>query len=107
MIGACVLLMWFSGRKNKAAKAEVDNFRSNLTPGDEIMTGSGLLGTIVEVDKATNSAVIDSEGTKSRWVLEALTKPRAVQLPEVEGEVKDEVENKIESDAKNEAESNE
>ncbi len=78
MVGACVLLMWFSGRKNKVAREEAYNFRSSLTKGTEVMTGSGLLGTIVEIDMDTDSAVIDSEGTKSRWVLEALVKPRVV-----------------------------
>jgi preprotein translocase subunit YajC len=75
--------MGVSSRKNKAAKEEVDNFRSTLVKGTEIMTGSGLLGTIVEIDKDTNSAIIDSEGAKSRWVLDALVKPRVATTPNV------------------------
>ncbi|BDR54683.1 preprotein translocase subunit YajC [Bombiscardovia apis] len=77
-----ILLMfgmsWWSTRKNKQRQGDIESFRRSLEPGTEVSTASGLLGTIVSVDLEKEQVVIDSEGTQSRWRIQAVTKPPVV-----------------------------
>ena len=70
---AMVGFMWFSSRQNKKRTQKVRDFRESLAIGQEVMTVSGLVGTIVEVDAATDSVVLDSEGSRSRWLRAAIS----------------------------------
>jgi preprotein translocase subunit YajC len=92
-------MMFFSSRKNKQRQQEAVSFRKSLEKGDEIMTGSGLIGKVVELDEETNSVVVDSEGTKSRWLVDAITKrPAAVEpTPEVVEDEKKEGSKEVEA----------
>ena len=63
-------LMTSRGRKQQRAQQE---FRNNLAPGDEIMTGSGLFGTVVEVDGDVIT-VESTPGNRTRWIRAAIAK---------------------------------
>ncbi|BDR53039.1 hypothetical protein KIM372_09460 [Bombiscardovia nodaiensis] len=71
-------MTWWSSRKNKQRQGDVETFRRSLEPGTPVATASGLLGTIVSVDLEKEQVVVDSEGTKSRWRIQAITKPPIV-----------------------------
>jgi preprotein translocase subunit YajC len=61
-----------TNRTRKQQRAAAD-FRANLEVGQEVMTGSGLYGTIVDVD----GDVITLEsmpGSQSRWIRAAIAK---------------------------------
>jgi preprotein translocase subunit YajC len=61
-----------TSRTRKQQRAAAD-FRANLEVGQEVMTGSGLYGTIVDVD----GDVITLEsmpGSQSRWIRAAIAK---------------------------------
>ena len=75
IIVAMVGMMWWQSRKAKAQRSKAHDFRESLTPGTPIATVSGMLGTIVSVDLEKEQAVIESEGTRSLWRLQYLTKP--------------------------------
>jgi preprotein translocase subunit YajC len=73
------VMFFFTSRGARKRQAEADTFRSRLGKGDEVMTGSGLIGVIEAVDVANNSVIINSEGTRTRWLLDAVQKlPKTV-----------------------------
>jgi preprotein translocase subunit YajC len=67
------LMFFMTSRQRKQQKAQQE-FRSELAPGQEVMTGSGMFGTIVEIDDATDTITIDSAGSRSRWLRAAIAK---------------------------------
>ncbi|MFT8592890.1 MAG: preprotein translocase subunit YajC [Bifidobacterium sp.] len=82
-------MMWWQSRKAKQQQSKVKDFRDSLQPGKEVATYSGLLGTIVSVDLEKEQAVIDSEGTLSKWRLQAITEPPVVPAYVHDDEVDD------------------
>ncbi len=68
------LMFFMSARSRKQQRAQQE-FRSQLAPGQEVMTGSGLFGTVVEVDEASDTVTIESApGTQTRWLRAAIAK---------------------------------
>lgn len=73
-LGAMFLL---SSRQRKAQQKQL-SFRDNLQPGQEVMTGSGMYGTVVEVDG--DVVVLESTpGSRTRWIKAAIA--RLVEPP--------------------------
>jgi preprotein translocase subunit YajC len=78
--------MWLmSSRTRKQQRAAAD-FRSHLEPGQEVMTGSGLFGTVVAVDDDIIT-LESTPGSRSRWLRAAIAK---VVEPPVEASQDDE-----------------
>lgn len=73
-----MVFMMISTRKQKKAQDAQNDWRENLKPGDEVATVSGLLGTVVSVDVPHDQIVINSEGSMSRWRIQAITRPPVV-----------------------------
>ena len=65
--------MWFMTRKSRQQQKAAADFRANLAPGQQVMTGSGLFATIVAVedDVVTLEA---SPGVQTRWLRPAIAK---------------------------------
>ena len=65
--------MWFMSRKSRLQQKAAADFRANLAPGQQVMTGSGLFATIVAVedDVVTLEA---SPGVQTRWLRPAIAK---------------------------------
>lgn len=82
-LGAMFLL---SSRQRKAQRQQL-SFRDNLQPGQEVMTGSGMYGTVVEVEDDVVT-LESTPGNRSRWVKAAIA--RLVEPPVEEEEVEDE-----------------
>ena len=78
--------MWFMSRKTRQQQKAAADFRANLAPGQEVMTGSGLFATIVEVDDDVVT-LETSPGVTSRWLRPAILK--VVEPPVVEDEVEE------------------
>lgn len=70
--------MWWQSRKQKQRQQETVDWRTSLQPGTEVATVSGLLGVVKEVDLDHDQIIIDSEGSLSRWRIQAITKPPVV-----------------------------
>jgi preprotein translocase subunit YajC len=68
-IGAMFLL---SSRQRKAQKQQL-SFRDNLQPGQRVMTGSGMYGTVVEVD-GDEVTLESTPGTQSIWIKAAIAR---------------------------------
>ncbi|MCH4160200.1 MAG: preprotein translocase subunit YajC [Bifidobacterium sp.] len=85
-----VALMWWQSRKSKQQQSKVQDFRQSLQPGTLVATFSGLIGTVVSVDLDKDQIVIDSEGTQSRWRIQAITEPPVVPAYVSDDEVDEE-----------------
>ena len=93
-------LLFMSNRTKKQQRA-ASEFRNNLVPGDEVMTHSGLLGTVVDVEDDVIT-LESAPGSQSRWIRAAISKKIEPPVDEVEEEDEadvDEIEDD-ESDAK-------
>ncbi|MHA7133079.1 preprotein translocase subunit YajC [Oerskovia turbata] len=67
--------MFLMTSRSRKAQKEAAAFRTNLAPGQEVMTGSGLFGTIVDVDEEKDIITIESTpGTQTRWLRAAIAK---------------------------------
>lgn len=67
--------MFLMTSRSRKAQKEAAAFRTNLAPGQEVMTGSGLFGTIVAVDEEKDIITIESTpGNQSRWLRAAIAK---------------------------------
>ncbi|WP_265521312.1 preprotein translocase subunit YajC [Oerskovia flava] len=80
-VGAMFLLT----NRSRKQQREAANFRATLAPGQEVMTGSGLFGTVVDVDEERDIITIESTpGNQTRWLRAAIAK--LVEPPVVEEE---------------------
>ncbi len=67
--------MFLMTSRTRKQQREAQSFRSNLEPGQEVMTGSGLFGTIVDVDEEKDIITIESTpGSRTRWLRAAIAK---------------------------------
>ncbi|MBF4995331.1 preprotein translocase subunit YajC [Arthrobacter gandavensis] len=72
-------------RKQKKTQKTVQEQRTQMVPGTEVMTQFGLFGTIVSVDQEENKAVLElSPGNTATIHLQALTKVVTTQPEEAE-----------------------
>jgi preprotein translocase subunit YajC len=68
-------LMFFMTSRQRKQQRAAQEFRNELAPGQEVMTGSGMFGTIVEVDEANDIITIESApGARTRWLRAAIAK---------------------------------
>ena len=65
--------MWYMSSRSRKTQQKTQEFRNNLKPGDDVMTGSGLLGTVVEVEGDTIT-IESAPGSRTRWVRAAIAK---------------------------------
>jgi len=67
--------MFLMTSRTRKQQREAQNFRATLAPGQEVMTGSGMFGTIVDVDEDADVITIESTpGNQSRWLRAAVAK---------------------------------
>lgn len=66
-------VMWLMTNRNRKQQREAADFRANLAVGQEVMTGSGLFGTIVDVDGDTIT-LESTPGNHTRWIRAAIAK---------------------------------
>lgn len=85
-LGAMFLMTSRTRKQQKEAAA----FRENLQPGQEVMTASGLFGTVVSVDGDVVT-LETSPGVTTRWLKPAIAKavPPPVDDDEATPEVPD------------------
>ena len=65
--------MWLMSSRTRKQQQAAQQFRNTLAPGDEVMTGSGLFGTVVEVEG--DIIILESTpGSRTRWLRAAISK---------------------------------
>ncbi|MBO6021098.1 MAG: preprotein translocase subunit YajC [Aeriscardovia sp.] len=78
MIILIIIFFIFSMRRSKKTRSTQEEWLKSLRPGDPVATVSGLLGKIKEIDIRHDQVVIDSEGSLSRWRIQAIVKPPVI-----------------------------
>ena len=68
-----VVGLFFMNSRARKRQAAATEFRTNLQPGQEVMTSSGMFGTVVAVD-GDKVTLISSGGQESVWLLAAIAK---------------------------------
>ena len=65
--------LWFMSSRSRKQQREAADFRNNLAVGDEVMTGSGLFGTVtgIEGDVVTLES---TPGSQTRWLRAAIAR---------------------------------
>lgn len=83
--------MYLMTSRTRKQQREAADFRANLEVGQEVMTGSGLYGTIVDVDGDTIT-LESTPGNHTRWIRAAIAKlvPPSDDVTEDEGADEDE-----------------
>jgi preprotein translocase subunit YajC len=82
--------MWLLTNRQRKQQAAANEFRNNLVAGDEVMTGSGLFGTVVEVEGDVIT-LESTPGNRTRWLRAAIAKKiePVIEAPEVEADAED------------------
>ena len=78
--------LWLMSSRTRKQQRAAHEFRNNLIPGDEVMTASGLLGTVVAVEDDVIT-LESSPGAHTRWIRAAIAKkiePPVEEIDEVD-----------------------
>ena len=84
--------MWLMSSRTRKQQQAAQQFRNTLEPGDEVMTGSGLFGTVVEVEGDVIT-LESTPGSRTRWLRAAISKkidPPVAEIGEIEADDEDE-----------------
>lgn len=73
LLAVAVAAMWFMSSRTRKQQKEQVAFRDLLEPGQYVMTGSGMFGTVVDVE-ADAVTIESSPGVTSRWLKIAIAK---------------------------------
>ena len=68
----------WSTRQQKKQQQKVQDYRESLKRGTEVATVSGLLGTVESVDLDRDVVIINSEGSLTKWRIQAITEPPVI-----------------------------
>ena len=97
--------MWLMSSRTRKQQKAAQEFRNNLVEGDEVMTASGLLGTVVAVED--DVITLEScSGSYSRWIRAAIAKkiePTVDEIDDADSDDVDDVEIDDEHDAVSDA----
>lgn len=75
--------MWLLSRNQRKQQKKAQSFRDTLAVGQEVMTGSGMFGEVVDVD-GDIITIESAPGSRSRWLRAAIAK---VVEPPVDDEI--------------------
>lgn len=82
LFAVLLALMFFMSSRTRKQQKEQQAFRAQLAPGQEVMTGSGLVGTVVAIDEAADTVTIESTpGVQTRWLRAAVAKRMDTATP--------------------------
>jgi len=94
--------LWLMSNRTRKQQRTAAEFRNNLVAGDEVMTASGLLGTVVAVEDDVIT-LESGPGSQTRWIRAAIAKkiePTVDAVDDVDdGDVEDEAYDDAVSDA--------
>ncbi|MFP3465525.1 preprotein translocase subunit YajC [Leifsonia sp. SIMBA_070] len=83
MVVILAALVFFMFRNSRKRRRDQEETRSKMVPGAEVMTNFGLYGTLISVDEANNTAVIETspghEVKVHRQVLARVVEPTVAE----------------------------
>lgn len=91
--------LWLMSNRTRKQQRTASEFRNNLAAGDEVMTASGLLGTVVDVEDDVIT-LESAPGTQTRWIRAAIAKKIEPVVDAIDDDVDDDdVEDDVHDDA--------
>ncbi len=73
ILGLAVVALLFMSSRARKRQNEATAFRTTLAAGQQVMTSSGMFGTVVAVD-GDKVTLVSSGGQESQWLLAAIAK---------------------------------
>jgi len=84
LLAIVIIFMWRNSRKRRA---EAEELQTKMVPGAEVMTQTGIFGTLVSINEETNEAIIETTpGTKLRVHRQVLARVVEPEVPVVDDE---------------------
>lgn len=75
LVAILLVAMFFMSSRTRKQQRAAAEFRNNLTVGTKVMTASGMIGTVVDVDEAADQITIESvPGSQTTWLRAAISK---------------------------------
>ena len=75
LVALLLVAMFFMSSRSRKQQREAAEFRNNLTVGTKVMTASGMVGTVIDVDDSTDQVTIESfPGSPTTWLRAAIAK---------------------------------
>ncbi|GAB2478743.1 hypothetical protein GCM10027063_20390 [Promicromonospora xylanilytica] len=75
LIAILLAVMFFMSSRTRKQQREAAEFRNNITVGTKVMTASGMIGTVIDVDDETDQVTIESfPGSPTTWLRAAIAK---------------------------------
>jgi preprotein translocase subunit YajC len=75
LVAILLVVMFFMSSRTRKQQREAAEFRNNLTVGTKVMTASGMIGTVIDVDDETDQVTIESfPGSPTTWLRAAISK---------------------------------
>ncbi|UZN05128.1 preprotein translocase subunit YajC [Cellulomonas sp. S1-8] len=78
--------LWFMSSRSRKQQREAADFRTHLAVGDEVMTGSGLFGTVTSIDGDVVT-LESTPGSSTRWLRAAIARKADAVVTEDEPDV--------------------
>jgi preprotein translocase subunit YajC len=89
LVAILLVVMFFMSSRTRKQQRAAAEFRNNLTVGTKVMTASGMIGTVVDVDDSNDQVTIESfPGNPTTWLRAAISKQ--IDEPVAEDEDTDE-----------------
>lgn len=89
--------LWLMSSRTRKQQRAAQEFRNNLVAGDEVMTASGLLGTVVAVEDDVIT-LESSPGAQTRWIRAAIAKKIEPPVEEIDDADDDELEDDVDDE---------
>jgi preprotein translocase subunit YajC len=84
LLAIVIIFMWRNSRKRRA---EAEELQTKMVPGAEVMTQTGIFGTLVSINEETNEAIIETTpGTKLRVHRQVLARVVEPEVPVADDE---------------------
>lgn len=75
LVAILLVVMFFMSSRTRKQQRAAAEFRNNLTVGTKVMTASGMIGTVVDVDDSNDQVTIESfPGNPTTWLRAAISK---------------------------------
>lgn len=85
LIAILLVVMFFMSSRTRKQQRAAAEFRNNLVAGDKVMTASGMIGTVVDIDDENDQVTIESfPGNPTTWLRAAIS--RKVEEPVADDE---------------------
>lgn len=75
LVAILLVVMFFMSSRTRKQQRAAAEFRNSLTVGTKVMTASGMIGTVVDVDDSNDQVTIESfPGNPTTWLRAAISK---------------------------------